>query len=293
MRRVTFDRFPGGRIKAVTLNYDDGVAEDRRLVELLNAHGLRGTFNVNSGSLGEPGHLRRDEIRELFAGHEVAAHTFSHPNLRFVPPDWVAREILDDRRELESLAGYPVRGMAYPYGQMDERVMAVLPSVGMAYARVTSMVPDFRMPDNFLRWQPTCRDSGDLLGCARSFLGARTALRALVLCVWGHTWEIEQKGLWPAMEEFCSLVGGRSDVWYATCLEIADYVEATRRMRCSVDGRLLHNPSAIPVHASFGSREIVIAPGQTLDLGEEKEAGFSPLPPRDGAGSRPPEAPPQ
>lgn len=296
MRRITFDRFPGGRFKALTLNYDDGVSEDRRLVELLNAHGMRGTFNLNSCSLDQPGHLRRDEIRGLFAGHEVAAHTASHPNLRFVPPDWMAREILDNRRDLERLVGYPVRGLAYPYGQMDDRVMSVLPSVGIAYARMTSMVPDLRMPDNFLRWQPTCRDSGDLIGCARSFTGAGPSQRGLILCVWGHTWEIERKGYWPVMEDFCALAGGRSDTWYATCLEIADYVEATRRMRCSVDGRLLHNPSSIPIHASSGSEEIVIAPGQTLDLGEERETGFSPLPPltpQASANSHPPGAAPR
>ena len=43
-----FMRFPGGRSKALTLSYDDGVRQDRRLLEIMKKHSLRGTFNINS-----------------------------------------------------------------------------------------------------------------------------------------------------------------------------------------------------------------------------------------------------
>lgn len=42
-------RFPGGRAKALTLSYDDGVQQDHRLISILNRHGLKCTFNINSG----------------------------------------------------------------------------------------------------------------------------------------------------------------------------------------------------------------------------------------------------
>ena len=41
--------FPGFRRKALTLSYDDGVEQDIRLIEIMNKHGLKGTFNLNSG----------------------------------------------------------------------------------------------------------------------------------------------------------------------------------------------------------------------------------------------------
>ena len=41
-----------GKMKAVTFSYDDGVAQDRRLVEILNKYGLKSTFNLNSELLG-------------------------------------------------------------------------------------------------------------------------------------------------------------------------------------------------------------------------------------------------
>ena len=43
-----FMRFPGGKLKALTFSYDDGVEQDVRLIEIFKKYGLRGTFNLNS-----------------------------------------------------------------------------------------------------------------------------------------------------------------------------------------------------------------------------------------------------
>ena len=45
-------RFPEGKTKAVTLSYDDGVTQDKRLAELFRSHGLKCTFNLNAGLCG-------------------------------------------------------------------------------------------------------------------------------------------------------------------------------------------------------------------------------------------------
>ena len=48
--------FPGGKGKACTFSYDDGVVQDRRLAELLRRYGMKCTFNLDGGYLqGEPG----------------------------------------------------------------------------------------------------------------------------------------------------------------------------------------------------------------------------------------------
>ena len=49
--------FPGGKSKAFTLSYDDGVVQDRRLAELLRSRGLKCTFNIGSGLFG---HIQTD-----------------------------------------------------------------------------------------------------------------------------------------------------------------------------------------------------------------------------------------
>lgn len=45
-----FMRFPGGRAKALTLSYDDNVKQDFRMMEILDRHGLKCTFNINTGA---------------------------------------------------------------------------------------------------------------------------------------------------------------------------------------------------------------------------------------------------
>ena len=47
--KVIYTCFPGGKHKVLTMSYDDGRLEDRRLVELFNRYGIRGTFNLNGG----------------------------------------------------------------------------------------------------------------------------------------------------------------------------------------------------------------------------------------------------
>ena len=44
--------FPGGKSKACTFSYDDGVVQDRRLAPLLRERGIKCSFNLNAGLLG-------------------------------------------------------------------------------------------------------------------------------------------------------------------------------------------------------------------------------------------------
>ena len=54
--RALFDEiiFPNGKSKAFTMSYDDGTIHDRRLVEIMNRYGIRGTFNLNAGFWARP-----------------------------------------------------------------------------------------------------------------------------------------------------------------------------------------------------------------------------------------------
>ena len=45
-------RFPGGKAKALTLSYDDGVRQDKKLIEIFNKNGIKGTFNIHSEGFG-------------------------------------------------------------------------------------------------------------------------------------------------------------------------------------------------------------------------------------------------
>ena len=112
--------FPGGKHKALTFSFDDGRKEDRRLVELFNQYGMKGTFNLNSG-LHNAERIPISEYKELYRGHEVACHTVLHPTITRSPLDQVAQQILEDRRALEELVETPVCGLAYPNGRYTQK----------------------------------------------------------------------------------------------------------------------------------------------------------------------------
>jgi len=159
MKRVVFDSFPNGRRKALHMSFDDGRVHDRRLVALFNDHGIRGTFFLNSGFLDNDGYLRSDEVAELFRGHEVGAHSVTHPCLPQLPNERIIEEILEDRRALERLVGYVVRGHSYPGCDHNDRLIAMLPMLGIAYARTCEQRSDFMLPADVYRWPMSCHQS--------------------------------------------------------------------------------------------------------------------------------------
>ncbi len=85
------------------------------------------------------------------ASHSIAA-TLGYPDGENIP----VGEMLDDRENLEKLAGYPVRGMSYPFGTYNQAVLDMLPAVGIEYARTVQSTNGFTIPENFLLWHPTC-----------------------------------------------------------------------------------------------------------------------------------------
>lgn len=86
------------------------------------------------------------------------------------------------------------------------------------------------------------------------------------MVVWGHSSDFDRDNRWDLMEDFCRLASGKDEVWYATALEIADYILAMRRLRFSVTRDRVYNPSSLPVWIEVDSRPVMIAPAQTLHL---------------------------
>ena len=126
--RNIFICFPEGKHKVLTMSYDDGRVEDRRLVGIFNRYGIKGTFHLNSGLIRED-RVRPKEWATLYEGHEVSCHTVLHPTISRCPIDQVALQVLEDRRELERAVGYPVRGMSYPNGSHTPEIVGMLPNL--------------------------------------------------------------------------------------------------------------------------------------------------------------------
>lgn len=256
--------FPEGKAKALTMSYDDGKWADERLVELFNRHGIRGTFNLNYGLMERPERIDKDRIRQLYEGHEVATHTMTHPTIARCPLTETAKEVLEDRIGLESLVGYPVRGHAYPNGSYNEEVKTLLGSLGIAYGRTAMWESgSMELPTDPMEWNGTCHHNYHLMDYARTFAEFQKKQYLKCLYVWGHSYEFDRDDNWGLMEEFCAYMGGREDIWYATNIEIIDYMEAGRRLQYGAAGDFVYNPSARTVWISVDDVPLAVAGGQT------------------------------
>lgn len=249
-------RFPGGLCKALTLSYDDGVEQDERLLRIMQQHGLKGAFNLNSGQFAPEGtvypegriHRRMSEkaIVDLFAhsGQEVAIHACFHGDLPSLPPAHAVWQIVRDKERLETLFGRIIRGMAYPYGTFSAELTGTLRNCGVAYARTVQSTHRFDLPGDWLTLPATCHHNDpELMNLAKAFAQGKP-YRPQLFYLWGHSYEFEADGNWQRIEDFASYIGQREDIWYATNIQIHDYVQAWKNVHISADGRRLYNPTA-------------------------------------------------
>lgn len=274
--------FPQGKKKALTLSYDDGITQDKRFIEMLNKYQIKCTFNLNPGLMGDvdwlsqPGievshyKVEKDKIKELYEGHEIAVHTMTHPDLPRVPDGMVAYEIAECRKELEEIAEKPVTGMAYPFGTYSEAVKAVAKTCGIMYSRTTKQHFGFDLPEDFLEWHPTIHHTEErLFSLWQEFLEPidDEHYRAPQLFyVWGHSYEFDAFRQWEDMEEFLKQASARDEVWYATNVEIYEYVMATKNLRYSATGDYISNPSAIDVWMMIDQKTYHIPSGATISI---------------------------
>ncbi len=268
-------RFPQGKAKSVTFSYDDGGEADKRLLSVFDKYGLKGTFNLNSELFDAAcWHGRMDEksCYELFAnsGQEIANHGARHSFLDKIPLAEAVKEIVDCRAYLEKKYDRIVKGMAYAYNGYNEEVLAILPALGIDYARTTHSTHSFAMPENWLLWNPTCKHSDkELSALTEKFLNESPEKlpkhkEPWLFYIWGHSFEFDDDNNWEVIENLGQKLSGRDDIWFATNGEIFAYVKAYSRLVYSLDGERVYNPSAIDVWLELRGKIYKIGAGQTV-----------------------------
>jgi len=136
-----------GRTAVIT--FDDGYADNLAACEELQKRGMRATWFVVSGSIGDlpkwPAEgrpsgrlLNAIELREMQAcGMEIGSHTVNHVRLTEVSDARLAGELSDSKAALEDLLGSPVGSFAYPYGVWDVRCDDAVKQAGYSAACIT------------------------------------------------------------------------------------------------------------------------------------------------------------
>jgi hypothetical protein len=113
---------PGSAFAAqvvVSLTFDDGWDTQQTATSMLAAHGLTGTFYVNSANIGQPGYLGWGQLATMnAAGNEIGGHTLTHPDLTTLTSTQAQHEICDDRTAILN-HGFVAPDFAYPFGAYD------------------------------------------------------------------------------------------------------------------------------------------------------------------------------
>lgn len=280
--RSVFLRYPEGRAKAVTFSYDDGVPQDKRLASIFDKYGMKGTFNFCAYN-----NFSDEEINEIFLskGHEIAVHGEFHRANGNTRPIEGIREVLNCRLDLEKKCKRIIRGMAYPdtgirvmgnFGTY-EGIKNYLKELDIVYARTLGGDnKDFRLPDDFHAWMPSVHHSNPQvmeyvdefikLDISTNTYHARRFPR--LLYIWGHSFEFDGQNNWELIEEICQKLSGREDFWYATNIEIYEYVEAYKRLVYSADGHRVYNPTLIDLWIDVDGKLYSIKSGETILIAE-------------------------
>ncbi|MBV8587093.1 MAG: polysaccharide deacetylase family protein [Verrucomicrobia bacterium] len=99
-----------------------------------------GQTNIwDRGRDSTPGRLMdRGQVKEWLAlGHEIGAHTLTHPDLRSLSLSEAREEIVGSKKKLEDWFGREVRHFAFPYGYYDNSIVELVLDAGLTTAATT------------------------------------------------------------------------------------------------------------------------------------------------------------
>ena len=118
-----------------------------------------------------------------------------------------------------------------------------------------------------MEWHPTCHHN-DMLSLAGKFLDIAGYFELPVFYVWGHSYEFGIPDEWESIEQFAQMMSGKDDIWYATNIEICEYVNAVRAQEYSADGKIIKNPTAKSVWFVENDVLVEVKPGEIKVIGQ-------------------------
>lgn len=127
--------------RPVLITFDDGYRDTlTAAVPVMADRGMTSTVYVTTGVVGgnSPGGdpmLTWSQVGEVAGlGHEIGAHSHTHPQLDTLSRTAMRREISGSRGTLQAATGLPVESFAYPHGYSDERVRRAVRAAGFSSA---------------------------------------------------------------------------------------------------------------------------------------------------------------
>ena len=170
---------------------------------------------------------------------------------------------------------YPDSGItAFENGATYENIRQCLSDLDIVYSRTLGQDNNsFQVPTDWYQWMPTAHHDNPLIfdyikefteinldngyGCSRT---------PKLFYLWGHSYEFDRNHNWDHLVFICEKLGNRQDIWYATNMEIYNYVTAYNSLEFSADSKIVYNPTLLTVWFDIDGDLYSIKSGETLIL---------------------------
>jgi peptidoglycan-N-acetylglucosamine deacetylase len=242
-------------MQIVSTSWDDGDIRDLRIAELLSKYGMRGSFYVPVKPFRGAPSLTPDHMRSMTSsGLEIGAHGVDHEIMSEISENQTMEVVTTSKKFLEDTLGSEVPMFCYPRGRFASYTIPCLQKAGYRGARTTRMLSTsaefnkFQMPTSSQVYpHPPVRYMRNLAR-AKNIPGMFDYLFRLrgeqdwvkigktlfdrvqgdggIWHLYGHSWEIDELGLWAGFEELLKYVSGKPDVLYLTNSKILKHSSA-------------------------------------------------------------------
>lgn len=215
-------------------SWDDGHPLDMRVADMLEKHGLKGTFYVPIRNREGRPVMSVEALRELDKCFEIGGHTLDHTYLTTISDTVAEYQIDNGKSRLQEILGHDVVGFCYPGGKYNRRIRNAVIRSGFKYARTIENLRldchgDCYAVPTTLQFFPHSRQvlcknylsHGHYWNRSVAFISAlstrdwsrrlmrlaeQVSIGDSVIHIWGHSWEIEEHGLWPHLDMFFASV---------------------------------------------------------------------------------------
>lgn len=240
-------------------SFDDGLEQDKKIVEILRSYHMGATFNLNSGLYGKQQMIGRigtlgckevpldkfqgqkfhilkyvphrripeDELRQVYEGFEIASHTTTHQNLTKLTAQQIEKDIASDVQNLSKMFSQKVTGFAYPFGASNSITRQALQSCGITYARLGKSSDDFSFPKDPLSLPISCwHISSKAMDKLEHFLSAPAQEEDQLFLMFAHGYEFDfgmKESSWDKFKHICDRVSQHTEV---ICCSTAQAFEA-------------------------------------------------------------------
>lgn len=267
--------YPKFREKAVTLSFDDGTFYDVIMVDYLNKHNIKCTFNINSGLFGQANNLNLKEkivfhnrisanqTQMLYKGHEIASHSVTHPLLINQTKEFLEKEILVDIKQLSELMGEEIVGFVVPGGPYDQNLIDFLKNK-VLYARTVENTLNYNVPEEFVPLHPSVFILNDNFEEFCSDYVTKTFDDINWLYIWGHSYEFALDDVWESFKRVMRRLKRSKSIYFGTNRDIIEYITAGRNLE--IDGRTIINKSLREIFVLVDGEKIRIKPNSSVKV---------------------------